>query len=104
MKRICFLLCTSCPPLCAYRLYLLQWSRRGGACDHSREANLNRLIAEVEYGVPADEVHGRWSHTRRSRPRWEIRYTIMPHRGFRRHTCATRPGGRERKMEPSELW
>jgi hypothetical protein len=28
----------------------------------------------------------------------------MPHRGFRRHTCATRPGGRERKMEPSELW
>ena len=23
MKRICFLLCTSCPPLCAYRLYVL---------------------------------------------------------------------------------
>jgi hypothetical protein len=45
----------------------------------------------------------RWSHTKRSRPRWEIRYTIMPHRGFRRHTCATGPGGRESKMEPSEL-
>ena len=30
MKRICFLRCASCPPLSAYRLYLLWRSRRGG--------------------------------------------------------------------------
>ena len=31
MKWICFLPCTSCLRLCAYRLYLLKRPRRGGA-------------------------------------------------------------------------
>jgi len=45
----------------------------------------------------------RWSHRRRSPPRWEIRYRMMLPRSFRRHTCAAGPSGRERKKVPSEL-